>query len=46
MTYDAFCREWDRTSGSFDEALKGGYPGHAQYYRWLRGQLVGKTALS
>jgi hypothetical protein len=42
MSYDAFCREWDRTAKNMDEALKGGYPGHAQYYRWLRGQLVGK----
>jgi hypothetical protein len=42
MSYDAFCREWDRTAKSVDEALRGGYPGHAQYYRWLRGQLAGK----
>jgi hypothetical protein len=42
MSYDAFCREWDRTAKDMDEALKGGYPGHAQYYRWLRGQLAGR----
>jgi hypothetical protein len=42
MSYDAFCREWDHAAKSVDEALKGGYPGHAQYYRWLRGQLVGR----
>lgn len=42
MSYDAFCREWDRTAKSFDEALKGSYPGHAQYYRWLRGQISSK----
>src|SRR5580704_5997546 len=42
MSYDAFCREWDRTAKSLDEALRGGYPGHAQYYRWLGGQLAGK----
>jgi hypothetical protein len=22
--------------------MKGGYPGHAQYYRWLRGELTNK----
>lgn len=42
MSYDAFCREWDRTAKNVDEALKGSFPGRAQYYRWLRGQLVGK----
>jgi hypothetical protein len=42
MSYDAFCREWDRIAKDVDGALKGGYPGHAQYYRWLRGQLTGK----
>lgn len=40
MTYDAFCREWDRTAANVDGALKGGYPARAQYYRWLRGQLT------
>jgi hypothetical protein len=42
MSYEAFCREWDRVAKSTDDALKGRYPGHAQYYRWLRGQLVSK----
>lgn len=42
MSYDAFCREWDRVAKNVDSALKGTYPRHAQYYRWLRGQLVGK----
>jgi hypothetical protein len=42
MSYGAFCREWDRIAKNVDEAIKGGYPGHAQYYRWLRGDLAGK----
>lgn len=40
MTYEGFCREWDRTAATLDERLKGRFPGHAQYYRWLRGELV------
>lgn len=40
LTYETFCREWDRTASTLDERLKGRYPGHAQYYRWLRGDLV------
>jgi hypothetical protein len=40
LTYEAFCREWDRTASALDEGLKGRYPAHAQYYRWLRGELV------
>lgn len=40
LTYETFCREWDRTASTLDDALKGRYPGHAQYYRWLRGELV------
>jgi hypothetical protein len=42
MSYEAFCREWDRVAGNTDEALKGRYPGRAQYYRWLRGDLANK----
>ncbi len=40
LTYESFCREWDRTAKSVDDRLKGSYPGRAQYYRWLRGDLV------
>ncbi len=40
MTYESFCREWDRTASALDDRLKGRFPGHAQYYRWLRGDLV------
>src|SRR6185437_5839858 len=42
MTYEAFCREWDRVASSIDGVLKGHYPGRAQYYRWLRGELAHK----
>jgi Domain of unknown function (DUF5919) len=42
MSYEAFCREWDRVSKNVDDAMKGRYPGHAQYYRWLRGELTNK----
>lgn len=42
MSYEAFCREWDRVAGGMDDSLKGRYPGHAQYYRWLRGELANK----
>lgn len=42
MSYEAFCREWDRIAKTIDEAMKGRYPGHAQYYRWLRGDLTSK----
>jgi hypothetical protein len=42
MSYDAFCREWDRVAKTVDDVLKGHYPGRAQYYRWLRGELANK----
>ena len=42
MSYEAFCREWDRVASSKDDALRGHYPGRAQYYRWLRGELANK----
>jgi hypothetical protein len=42
MSYEAFCREWDRAASSMDDALRGHYPGRAQYYRWLRGDLANK----
>jgi hypothetical protein len=42
MSYEAFCREWDRVANDMDDALKGHYPGRAQYYRWLRGELANK----
>lgn len=40
LTYEGFCREWNRTAPSVDDRLTGHYPGRAQYYRWLRGELA------
>ena len=40
LTYESFCREWDRIARSVDDHLVGRWPGRAQYYRWLRGELV------
>jgi tetratricopeptide (TPR) repeat protein len=40
LSYEAFCRDWDRVARSADDALTGRYPGRAQYYRWLRGELA------
>lgn len=42
LSYAAFCREWDRAAKSVDNTLRGRYPAHAQYYRWLRGDVRGK----
>lgn len=42
LSYDSFCREWDRVAKEVDPALTGHYPGHAQYYRWLSGKLLNK----
>lgn len=40
LTYESFCREWDRAAPSVDDRLIGHHPGRAQYYRWLRGELI------
>lgn len=40
LTYESFCREWDRVARGVDEHLVNRWPGRAQYYRWLRGELV------
>lgn len=42
LSYEAFCREWDRVATPLDPVLKGRYPGRAQYYRWLRGDLANR----
>jgi len=41
LGYESFCREWDRIAKGIDGYLIGRYPGRAQYYRWLRGELTG-----
>lgn len=34
-----FAREWDRVARQIDPKLVGTWPRHAQFYRWLRGDL-------
>jgi hypothetical protein len=34
-----FIREWDKVARAIDPQLRGSYPRHAQFYRWLRGDL-------
>ncbi len=34
-----FVREWDKVAKAIDPQLKGSWPRHAQFYRWLRGDL-------
>ncbi|MGH3772615.1 MAG: hypothetical protein ACRDRW_14665 [Pseudonocardiaceae bacterium] len=36
-----FAREWDKVAITIDPHLKGSGPQHAQFYRWLRGDLRG-----
>lgn len=36
-----FAREWDKIAKTIDPRLKGSWPQHAQFYRWLRGDLRG-----
>ena len=36
-----FVREWDKVARVIDPQLKGSWPQHAQFYRWLRGDLRG-----
>lgn len=34
-----FVREWDKVARAIDPRLRGSWPRHAQFYRWLRGDL-------
>jgi hypothetical protein len=34
-----FVREWDKAARAIDPQLRGSWPRHAQFYRWLRGEL-------
>jgi hypothetical protein len=34
-----FVREWDKVARAIDPQLRGSWPRHAQFYRWLRGDL-------
>ncbi len=37
--HSTFRREWDKIAKAIDPQLVGGWPRHAQFYRWLRGEL-------
>lgn len=37
--HSTFVREWDKVARAIDPQLRGSWPRHAQFYRWLRGDL-------
>ncbi|MCA1676555.1 MAG: hypothetical protein LC799_31735, partial [Actinobacteria bacterium] len=37
--HSTFVKEWDKTARAIDPQLEGSWPRHAQFYRWLRGEL-------
>ncbi|MQA16515.1 MAG: hypothetical protein GEV09_20960 [Pseudonocardiaceae bacterium] len=37
--HSTFAKEWDKAAKGIDPALVGSWPRHAQFYRWLRGEL-------
>jgi hypothetical protein len=37
--HSTFIKEWDKAARSIDPQLVGTWPKHAQFYRWLRGEL-------
>lgn len=37
--HSTFVKEWDKTARAIDQQLVGSWPRHAQFYRWLRGEL-------
>lgn len=37
--HSTFIKEWDKAAKSIDPQLVGSWPRHAQFYRWLRGEL-------
>lgn len=37
--HSTFAREWDKVARAIDPRLVGSWPRHAQFYRWLRGDL-------
>lgn len=39
LSYAGFCQEWEKTAEGIDKRLRGSHPGHAQFYRWLKGDL-------
>jgi Domain of unknown function (DUF5919) len=39
--HTAFKKEYDKIAATVDKDLIGSYPGKAQFYRWLNGELIG-----
>ncbi|WP_326797888.1 DUF5919 domain-containing protein [Streptomyces sp. NBC_01808] len=39
LSYAGFCQEWEKPAEGIDKRLSGSHPGHAQFYRWLKGDL-------
>lgn len=39
LSYAGFCQEWEKAAAEIDKRLTGSHPGHAQFYRWLKGDL-------
>lgn len=39
LSYAGFCQEWEKAAAGIDKRLTGSHPGHAQFYRWLKGDL-------
>ncbi|AUH44871.1 DUF5919 domain-containing protein [Streptomyces sp. CMB-StM0423] len=39
LSYAGFCQEWEKIAEGIDKRLSGSHPGHAQFYRWLKGDL-------
>ncbi|WBB63664.1 DUF5919 domain-containing protein [Streptomyces sp. WMMC500] len=39
LSYAGFCQEWEKIAKGIDKRLAGSHPGHAQFYRWLKGDL-------
>ncbi|MGH4022053.1 MAG: hypothetical protein ACRDT0_23025 [Pseudonocardiaceae bacterium] len=37
--HSTFIKEWDKVAKTIDPQLVGSWPRHAQFYRWLRGEL-------
>jgi len=37
--HSTFAREWDKVARRIDPKLVGSWPKHAQFYRWLRGEI-------
>ncbi|MGH3719767.1 MAG: XRE family transcriptional regulator [Pseudonocardiaceae bacterium] len=41
QTRETFSRQWDKVAKTLDSSLVGTCPAHAEFYRWLRGNIRG-----